>query len=149
MQYFYENRYFENQASVALNPLVSLFGSLVARSGRISGTVQTDGRMDRPSTVTLAAHARRGLIKVLTDFYGHAQEVNFQGECGHFSPDVDPDQTEAKWKIFGRIMLVKFKNDAVICTAATTQHVISSLVTSDALTSGSWEVGHNSNNSSQ
>ena len=57
-------RYFKNQASVALNPLVSLFGRLVARSARISGTGQTDGRTDgktdRPSTVTLAAHARRG-----------------------------------------------------------------------------------------
>ena len=60
--YFYENRYFKNQTSVALNPLVSLFGRLVARSGRISGTGRTDGRNDRPSTVTLAAHARRGLI---------------------------------------------------------------------------------------
>ena len=66
MQYLYENRYFKNQASVALNPLVSLFGCLVARSTRISGTGQTDGRTDgqndRPSTVTLAAYARRGLI---------------------------------------------------------------------------------------
>ena len=69
MQYFYENRHFKNQASVALNPLVSLFGRLVARSGRKRGNRQTDGRTDgqtyRPSTVTLAAHARRGLIKGL------------------------------------------------------------------------------------
>ena len=69
MQYFYENRYFKNQASVALNPLVSLFGRFVARSARISGTGQTDGRTDRqndrPSTVTLAAHARRGLTTLL------------------------------------------------------------------------------------
>ena len=32
---------FKNKASVALNPLVSLFGRLVARSGR-----RTDGRTD-------------------------------------------------------------------------------------------------------
>ena len=44
---------------MALNLLVSLFGRLVARSGRISGTGQTDGRNDR---LTLAAHACRGLI---------------------------------------------------------------------------------------
>ena len=44
---------------MALNPLVSLFGCLVARSGRV---MVTDRRMeDRPSTITLAAHARRGL----------------------------------------------------------------------------------------
>ena len=62
-QYFYESRYFKNQASVALNPLVSLFGRLVARSGRISGNRQTDGQTYRP---TLAAHARRGLMKLRT-----------------------------------------------------------------------------------
>ena len=91
---------------MALNPLVSLFGRLVARSARISGTGQMDGRMDgrtdgrtdgwpdgrmagrtdgrtdrrtdgqndRPNTVTLTAHARRGLIleklqKLLGDNY--------------------------------------------------------------------------------
>ena len=44
---------------MALNPLVSLFGRLVARSGRKRGNRQTDGRTDdRP---TLAAHARREL----------------------------------------------------------------------------------------
>ena len=32
----------KNQASVALNPLVSLFGRLVARSGRKRGNRQTD-----------------------------------------------------------------------------------------------------------
>ena len=32
---------------MALNPLVSLFGRLVARSARIGGTGQTDGRTDR------------------------------------------------------------------------------------------------------
>ena len=50
---------------MVLNPLVSLFGRLVARSGRKRGNRQTNGRTDRrndrPSTVTLAAHARRGL----------------------------------------------------------------------------------------
>ena len=43
---FTKNRYFKNQDSVALNPLVSLFGHLVARSGRIRGTGQTDGRKE-------------------------------------------------------------------------------------------------------
>ena len=42
---------------MVLNPLVSLFGRLVARSGRKRGNRQTNGRNDR----TLAAHARRGL----------------------------------------------------------------------------------------
>ena len=47
---------------VALNPLVSLIGRLVARSGRKRGNRQTDRQNDKTTTVTLAAHARRGLI---------------------------------------------------------------------------------------
>ena len=48
---------------MALNPLVSVMGRLVARSGRKRGNRQTDGRMDgirndKTTTVTLAAHAR-------------------------------------------------------------------------------------------
>ena len=34
---------------MALNPLVSLFGRLVARSGRKRGNRRTDGQNDRPS----------------------------------------------------------------------------------------------------
>ena len=46
---------------MALNPLVSVIGRLVARSGRKRGNRQTDGiRNDKTTTVTLAAHARRG-----------------------------------------------------------------------------------------
>ena len=51
---------------MALNPLLSLIGRLVARSGRKRGNRQTDRQTDRQNdkttTVTLAAHARRGLI---------------------------------------------------------------------------------------
>ena len=51
---------------MALNPLVSPFGRLVAHSSRIKvdrhTDGRTDGRKDRTTTVTLAAHARRGLI---------------------------------------------------------------------------------------
>ena len=55
----HENRHFRNQAGVALNPLVSLFGCLVARSARIS----VERHTHRPSIITLVAHARRGLIR--------------------------------------------------------------------------------------
>ena len=41
MQYFYENGHFKNEASVALNPLVSLFGRFVARGGRKRGNRHT------------------------------------------------------------------------------------------------------------
>ena len=62
MQLFLENCHFKNQASVALNPFVSLLGHFVTRGGKKSGNGRTDGRTDKQSTVTLAAHARRGLI---------------------------------------------------------------------------------------
>ena len=54
-----------------MNPLVSLFCCLVARSRRKCGNREMDRRTDRhthtthkPCPVALAAHARRGLISV-------------------------------------------------------------------------------------
>ena len=49
-------------ALVALNLLVSLIRRLVACSARIVADKQTDRQTHRTTTVTLAAHARRGLI---------------------------------------------------------------------------------------
>ena len=64
---------------MALNPLVSLFGRLVARSGRKRGNRQTDTQY-RQTDRHLAAHARRGLITgrpghgyVRTCIAGHAR----------------------------------------------------------------------------
>ena len=57
--------YFKNKASVAPNPLVSLIGRLLARSGRKRGNRRTDGQNDKTTTVTLAAHAHRGLIMMM------------------------------------------------------------------------------------
>ena len=48
---------------MALNPLVSVIGRLVACSGRKRGNRQTDG-MTKTTTVTLAAHARPGLTSL-------------------------------------------------------------------------------------
>ena len=64
-QHFYQNRYLKNKASATLNPLVSLFGRLVARSGRKRGNRQTDGRKEGRTdgmTTNPLAHARRVLI---------------------------------------------------------------------------------------
>ena len=52
-------------ALVALKLLVSLISRLVACSARIVVDRQTDRHTHRPSTVTLAAHARRGLMRLL------------------------------------------------------------------------------------
>ena len=60
---------------MALNPLLSLIGRLVARSGRKRGNRQTDRQTDRQNdktaTVTLAAHARRGLIIIMLMYTIH------------------------------------------------------------------------------
>ena len=59
---FWQNRHFSYRALVALKLLVSLLCRFVACSARIVVDRQTDRQTHRPSTVTLAAHARRGLI---------------------------------------------------------------------------------------
>ena len=59
-QSFQQNRHIIFPALVALNLLVPLINRLVARSERIVVDKQTDRH--RTTTVTLAAHARLGLI---------------------------------------------------------------------------------------
>ena len=65
-QSFQQNRHIIFPALVALNRLVSLMSRLVACSARIVADRQTNRQTDRQThrttTVTLAAHSRRGLI---------------------------------------------------------------------------------------
>ena len=63
-QSFQQNRHIIFHALVALKLLVSLISRLVACSARIVVDRRTDGRTHRPTTVTLASHARRGLIRL-------------------------------------------------------------------------------------
>ena len=64
------------QARVALKPLVSLISHLVACSSRIS----IDRQTDRPITVTLAAHARRGLTSSQQTLQRQEQQTE-SSEC--------------------------------------------------------------------
>ena len=61
---FSKNRHVIFLALVALKLLVSLMSRLVACSPRIVVDRQTDKQTHRRTTVTLAAHARLGLIMV-------------------------------------------------------------------------------------
>ena len=36
-------------------------------------------------------------MQVLTDFYGRAQSVSFEGETNRSIPDVDGDEAKAEW----------------------------------------------------
>ena len=60
---FQQNRHISFLALVALKLLVSLISRLVACSARIVGDRQTDRQTHRTTTMTLDAHARRGLMK--------------------------------------------------------------------------------------
>ena len=62
-QSFQQNRHINFLALVALKLLVSLISRPVTCSPRIVVDTHTDRQTHRPSTVTLAAHARRGLMK--------------------------------------------------------------------------------------
>ena len=64
---FYEKRHFNIAANLTLNMMVSFIILLIARTARIAcpdrqTERQKDRQNDKPSTVTIAAHARRGLI---------------------------------------------------------------------------------------
>ena len=76
-QSFQENHH----VFVALKLLVSLIGRLIACSARIS--VERQIYTDRPSTVTLAAHAHRGFISMADYFYKLGSKDNMQNESAN------------------------------------------------------------------
>ena len=51
-------------------------------------------------------------IAKLTDFYGVAQKVNFDGQEGESDPDVDPDDTEAECKLFC-LLILQYKDNSI------------------------------------
>ena len=71
---FSENRHVIFLALVALKLLVSLISRLVACSPRIVVDTHTHTQTHRTTTVTLAAHARRGLMNECPGFLEQATE---------------------------------------------------------------------------
>ena len=77
-------------ALVVLKLLVSLISRLVACSARIVVDKQTDRQTHRPTTVTLAAHARRGLISQAKGLHFmikpyHCNKAFSAGKKGHLA----------------------------------------------------------------
>ena len=49
-------------------------------------------------------------LNILTSFYGMPHTISFKSTTGSSIPDVDPEQTEAEWKMFRRLMFNKYKS---------------------------------------
>ncbi len=39
-------------------------------------------------------------ITFLSEWYGYVQDVQFEGQIASSKPDIDPEDTESKWKFF-------------------------------------------------
>ena len=64
-------------------------------------------------------------LNILTSFYGMPHTISFKSTTGTSIPDVDPEQTEAEWKMFRRLMFTKYKSStAKDVTHALTLHII-------------------------
>ena len=75
-----------------------------------------------------------GLEKLctLTTFYGSEQKVFFEGSTGLSTPDVDPEQAEAEWKIFRRIIYTEYRSEK----KRGFQKVVTSFLTNNTLVAG-------------
>ena len=52
-------------------------------------------------------------IQTHVGFYGSVQKVHFKGNEGISQPDVDPEDTEAEWKLFRRVIFVQHKHSSL------------------------------------
>ena len=48
-------------------------------------------------------------IRILIDFYGIAQRAYFDGDEAFSQPDIDPEYTEAEWKLFRQLIFRKYR----------------------------------------
>ena len=69
-------------------------------------------------------------LRTLTDFYGKEQTLSFEGNAGVSKPDVDPDQAEAEWKIFHRILFMQHRSESGL------QKIVTAVLASSALVAG-------------
>ena len=60
-------------------------------------------------------------IRTLINFYSVAQRIQFQGEVGISQPDINAEDTESQWKLFRRVICVRYKD-------STLQQVLSTFI---------------------
>ena len=70
------------------------------------------------------------LLIYLLIFYGKEQTLSFEGNAGVTKPDVDPDQAEAEWKIFRRILFTQHRSESGV------QKIVTTFLASSALVAG-------------
>ena len=52
-------------------------------------------------------------IRILIDFYGIAQRAYFDGDEAFSQPDIDPEYTEAEWKLFRQLIFRKYRDSSL------------------------------------
>ena len=52
-------------------------------------------------------------IRTLNNFYSVAQRIQFQGEIGISQPDINAEDTESEWKLFRRVIFVRYKDSTL------------------------------------
>ena len=62
--------------------------------------------------------------------FGKEQTLSFEGNAGVSKPDVDPDQAEAEWKIFRRILFTQHRSESGL------QKIVTTFLASSALVAG-------------
>ena len=89
-----------------------------------------------PSTEASLSEYGTEKLRTMTNFYGSKQQVTFEGETGMSDPDVDPELTEAEWKIFRRILYSQYKDSSNLDSTTGLQKVTSSLLNDGTLNAG-------------
>ena len=86
--------------------------------------------MESLTTPTFVGTLYWHVINSFTDFYGKEQTLSFEGNAGVSKPNVDPDQAEAEWKIFRRILFTHHRSESGL------QKIVTTFLASSALVAG-------------
>ena len=65
-------------------------------------------------------------LQALTDFYGRAQSVSFEGETNRSVSDIDGDEAKAEWRFFCKVLFKEYSNISM-------DKVFSNLLTNDTI----------------